>query len=148
MRTVYAKYILMDGDLKLAFVQKVLQDYMQRVVNTMRKEIIRRNVRVTDDLLKSLSYKVYQQQADGNAALSFAEWGRMVDMGVGRGNPLSGLAGVRSTIKGKKGRKPKKIYSPIAYGQLNGLMGDLLYGFTEETKTLIKNELNANTQPG
>ena len=38
-------------------------------------------------------------------------------------------------------RKPKKIYSKIAYGKLNFLQGQLLYGYTEETIATLKNEM-------
>lgn len=135
----------MYGDLKLAFVQRCLDDYMRRVVEAMRREIVKRNVIDTGELLKSLSYAVYQKAVgDGSAGLSFAEWGRMIDMGVGRGHPLGGLKATREALgEDSKGRKPRKFYSPIAYGKLNGLMGDLLYGYTEETKAIIKKELDA-----
>lgn len=139
----------MYGDLKIAFVHKVLADYMQEVIVAMRRQIIRRDVRVTDELLNSLAYKVYQQAAQGNANLNFAEWGRMIDMGVGRAHPLSGLTATAEAIAEKSdkhtGRKPKKIYSPIAYGKLNGLIGDLLYGFTEETMAVLKQNIDNGT---
>lgn len=137
----------MQGDLKLAFVRKALEDYSRRVVEAMRRELVRRNIQVTGDLLKSLSYKVYQQSADGNTNIDFAEWGRMVDMGVGRGHPLGGLKATKEVLQAKAGkggmiRTPKKFYSPIAYGNLNGLIGDIAYGFTEETIAQLKQELN------
>jgi len=137
----------MYGDLKLTFIQMALRQYMQDVIAAMKREIIRRNVRVTDELLTSLSYNVYQQDAGGAGGLSFAEWGRYIDMGVGRGHPIGGIAATADALKAKKEpqvRKPVKIYSPIAYGQLNGLIGELMYGFTEETKALIKKELDAS----
>lgn len=141
----------MSYELKQAFVQRALAEYMQDVIRAMKREIIRRDVRVTDELLNSLSYNVYRQQHGAEGALSFAEWGRFIDMGVGRGHPLGGGVGATmdALTKTKVGgsRKPNKIYSPIAYGKLNGLIGDLMYGYTEETIALIKKELDATAQP-
>ena len=138
----------MYGDLKLAFVHRCLTDYMQSVIKAMKRSIIKKDARVTDELLNSFAYAVYQQNAHGNADLKFAEWGRMVDMGVGRGHPLGGIKATSSLIAEKGVRKPKKIYSPIAYGHLNGLIGDLMYAFTEETKAILKQQLeDGNYQP-
>lgn len=138
----------MYGDLKLAFINKALTDYMQSVIKRMKSVIIKKDVRFTDELLKSFHFNVFQSNADGNANLNFAEWGRMIDMGVGRGHPLGGIKATSELIDKAKQRKPVKIYSPIAYGQLNGLIGDLMYGFTEETKSILKKELeNGNRQP-
>ena len=130
------------------FIRKALQEYMTDVIAAMRREIQRRGLKDTGDLLESLSYNVYQRDAQGNGTLSFAEWGRMLDMGVGRGHPLGGLKNLEDALSQKRGkdrvRKPQQIYSPIAYGKLNGLIGELSYGFTEETKQAIIAELDAS----
>ena len=131
-------------DIKLLFIASALKDYMQRNKRGMEREIIRRNTRNTDELLNSIQFRTFQENAEGNATLSFALHGRFVDMGVGKGNPLGG--GPNSTVEAlskAKGRKPQKIYSPIVYGNLNGLINDLLYGFTEESINTIKKNLNA-----
>ncbi len=138
------------NDLKLTFVRQSLENYMSEVVEAMRREIIRRGIRVTDELLLSLAYNVSQTEAHGTAALSFAEWGRFIDMGVGRGHPLGGISATRDALNSKRDkggiRKPKKFYSKIAYGKLNGLMADLMYGFTDEVKDQITQQLaNAGT---
>ena len=132
-------------EIKLLFIASALKDYMQRNKRGMEREIIRRNVRNTDELLKSIQFRTFQESAEGNATLSFALQGRFVDMGVGKGHPLGG--GPNSTIAAlsrAKGRKPQKVYSPIVYGNLNGLINDQLYGFTEETVKNIKQNLHAS----
>lgn len=134
-------------DIKLLFVAEALNEYMKNVTDAMRESIRFYKARDTDALLRSLSYKVYQQNAQGNANLNFAEWGRFLDMGARRGHPLGG-AKATSKILNKNGKKvipnkPRKLYSPIAYGQLNGLIGQLAYGFTEETINRLKQNLQA-----
>lgn len=131
-------------EVKLVFIAESLQQYFQDVTEAMRGEIIRTKSVETQTLLRSLSYRVYQQHAQGNGNLSFAEWGRFLDMGVRRGHPLGGIKATTQALEGKQKKapvKPRKIYSPVVYGHLNGLIGRLAYGFTEETINRIKNQM-------
>lgn len=141
----------MNGDLKQTFIQKTLAAYMQDVVATMREAAARAKVGVTDEAIKSLSYQALQQGSGGTANLSFKEYLRFVDMGTGRGHPLGGLTTMKVALQSKKqeglkqvrdkGRKPKKIYSKVAYGKLTWLQNQLLHGYTEETISILKNEM-------
>jgi hypothetical protein len=139
------------ADLKQTFILKALADYNQSVIDTMRAVMRKRKVGITDEGYQSLAYKVF---AAGNGAysnLSFKEYLRFVDMGVGRGHPLGGLKGVSIALQASKqtglslvkdnGRKPKPIYSKVAYGKISYLQGKLLYGYTEETIAMLKQEL-------
>ena len=140
----------MYGDLKMTFIQKCLTQYMEEVIDTMRVVMKRRGVEVTGDAYNSLAHKERQAGAGASADLIFKEYLRMVDMGVGRGYKLGGLKAMRVALAAqrkegnvlvKKSRKPKKIYSPIAYGKLTWLQNRLLYGYTEETIAMLKKEL-------
>lgn len=137
-------------DVKLKFIAESLNEYFVAVEEEMSKRINDSNAKESGQLLRSLSHKVYQQQAQGNGNLNFAEWGRFLDMGVGRGHPLGGVGASSKKLRGKKNKKKtkqvgkrfaNKIYSPVVYRQLNGLIGRLAYGFTEETINRIKNNI-------
>lgn len=142
----------MYGDLKLTFIQNCLNEYMERVTAAMRLAAQRKRVGVTQEGINSLAYQTLQSGAGAFAQLSFKEYLRMVDMGVGRGHPLGGLTTMKKTLEtmSKNGfeqvkdreRKPKKIYSPVVYGNLNYLIGKLSYGFTEETIAMLKQNMN------
>ncbi|HRH60715.1 MAG TPA: hypothetical protein PL045_09110, partial [Chitinophagaceae bacterium] len=91
-----------------------------------------------------------------SGTLSFKEYGRFLDMGTGRGNPLGGLKSTRIALQAqnkeglaqiKKQRKRKIIYSRLAYGKLNWLIGKLLYGYTDETIAMIKQQLQQSASP-
>lgn len=139
------------ADLKQTFIQKCLTEYMQETIATIKIAATRAGVGVTGDAVKSLSYQIMQLQAGGTASLSFNEYLRMIDMGVGRAHPLGGLTTMKKTLQQSraegysqvkdKTRKPKKIYSRIAYGKLSSLQGKLLHGYTSETIAMIKNEM-------
>lgn len=147
----------MNGDLKLTFIQKSMTEYMA---------IVKRNMIVAADKLKAVksgagkaSINSVTQTAGQSVTgkLTFKEYLRFVDMGVGRGHPLGGLMSVRVELASRKGGgnklvadrtfKPKKIYATVAYSQLTPLYNRLIYGFTEETIEMLKNEIqseNAN----
>jgi hypothetical protein len=134
----------MDTRIKMTFIHRAVEKYASDVVQAMQRSITKNNAIKTGALRDSLSASVN----DNVGKLMFKEYGRFIDMGVGRGKNLSQVKQKQDKLtKGtRKLRKRKKIYSPIAYGKLNGLMGDIMYGLTEETIAAIKNELQ-NTAP-
>lgn len=138
---------MMNGDLKQTFVRNALQQYFNDVEEAMRKQIQRKRAIDTKSLLNSLRHVLYEETQGASGALSFEEYGRFLDMGVTRGHPLGGIK--ETSIKLRNGRKqkkikPRKIYSPVIWGKLNGLINDLAYGYTEETIATLKKQLNEN----
>lgn len=108
--------------------------------------------------IDSVSYKILQNGGGALGQLSFNDYLRFVDMGVGRGHPLGGLKATTVALQASKKeglalvkdniRKPKKIYAKPAYSQLGHLYGKLLYGYTQETIDALKAELEAgNNEP-
>lgn len=149
----------MNGDLKQTFILKCLQQYFEETIEAIRIAAKRAKVGVTDDAVKSLSYEALQSGNEGGTGqLKFNEYLRFVDMGVGRSHPLGGMTTMKVTLQAQqktgavqiknKTRKPKKIYSKIAYGKLNYLTNRLLYGYTEETIALLKQELEKTNTNG
>lgn len=136
----------MQGDLKQTFILRAVQNYLDILMVALPAALKRKKIGVTDDLLNSIRTQASKSGSGAIGKLIFDESGRMIDMGVGRGNPLGGLKAVRETLLSTRqtgtylkaqGRKPKKWYSPVAYGKLGILENELMYGFTEE----VKNEL-------
>lgn len=139
----------MTGDLQYKFIRTRLQDYLRDVATTMKMQMDRDNVQGTR-LRGSITSKITGNEAIQVGELIFDESGRFLDMGVGKGHPLGGLKQTKAAIgkKGKKtGRKRKVIYSAIAYGKLNYLENQLLYGFTDEAVAALKN-IDDGTGPG
>lgn len=135
----------MDQRIKMTFVHRAVEKYAQDVVVAMERSIRKNNAIKTGALRDSLNAAAN----DNVGKLIFKEYGRFIDMGVGRGKGLGAVKAANDKLSGKqrKLRKRKKIYSPIAYGKLNGLIGDLMYGLTEETIATIKNELQPTSTP-
>ena len=140
----------MYGDLKLTFIQNTVNEYMQDVARVMKITADRLHVNVTGEGIASIAYNSLVQGAGVEASLSFKEYLRFVDMGVGRGHPLGGLKAVKVELLTRKGGnklvkdntfKPRKIYAKVAYGKLTPMYNRLLYGFTEETVAMLKLQL-------
>ena len=139
------------ADLKLTFQQRCLEQYMQMVKDAMKASARKNKVGITNEGVESIAYTAIQQGTSSLGKLSFKEYLRMVDMGAGRGHPLGGLTTMKITLSSshKEGfglkkdntRKPKKIYSKVAYGKLTWLNNKLLYGYTEATIASLKKEL-------
>lgn len=144
----------MYGDLKLTFIQQCLQQFVAESRETMQAAMRRRKVGKTGESYDSIQGGVKQQGAGAEAELKFKEALRFVDMGVGRAHPLGGLKLMSVALKASKTkgaaqvkdevRKPKKVYSKPAYSRLGYLYGKLLYGYTEETIAILKQQLQQN----
>lgn len=136
----------MYGDLKLSFIEVRLREYLEDVRKDMIIQMGRDDVGITEELEKSITGKV-SGESFKTAELIFKEYGRFVDMGVGSGHPLGGVKQTRKVLGRKKqpGRKRKNIYSRIAYGKLNYLENQLLYGFTEEARQQLLNQFPNGT---
>jgi len=136
-------------DIKLTFIQNSLREFMQRAEAAMISAGHKGKIDIN-----SISYKVLQNGGGALGQLSFNDYLRFVDMGVGRGHPLGGLKATTAALQASKKvgliqvkdnvRKSKKIYSKPVYGELGFLYGKLLYGFTEETIAVLKAELENN----
>jgi hypothetical protein len=140
-------------ELKLTFVRQAVERYGADVIAVMERSI-RKNRKVdTEGLLGSLDHSAQGTTSGAVGRILFNRYGRYVDMGVGRGHRLGGgIEKLQAAILASQGRdrfarpvrKPVKIYSPIAYGKLNGLIEDIAYGFTKETITRLRAELEAS----
>lgn len=129
-------------DIKLAFVKQALDEYNKRVVAEMGKSIEKLDAKITGELKQSLNGRTVDanSSSDGQANLYFNEYGRMVDMGAGRSVKRTGKLSAREKRQANKLRKPKKFYSPVAYGLLNPLISQLQYGLTDEVIASIKKQ--------
>lgn len=128
------------NDIKLAFIRRSCERYGKETVEAMVQAAKRMKVKDRGDLLASIGFKVASRDnAQGGVEIIMADHGPFQDMGVGRGASLAVTNGKRRSRLTR--RRPKKFYSPVAYGHLNSLIGMLQFGLVEEVVEEIKNEL-------
>jgi hypothetical protein len=129
------------------FIYEQLADWGAELEDKLRAQLQSMNIGVTGELLRSLSYQVIQTPGDDSARIeiSFAEWGRMVDMGAGRGHKIGGVEGARNAILNKSrklnGRPAKKFYSKTAYGMLGRLAYRIENNYTEAVIASVVGQL-------
>lgn len=118
---------------KIDFIQHELTMWGKAVFERLEKQLQKLNINVTQELLHSLSYKVIAATAAHNGifSLTFKEYGRMVDMGVGRGRKIESIKSNGQLLK-NKGRKAKKWYSKTTYGMINGLIDRITWNYQEQ----------------
>lgn len=117
------------------FIAEESANHAQWLVQELRKELKRRKISISDDLFNS----IISNSLPAGVDLSFLTYGRMRDMGAGRGY-TKGKAKYRiEEVKAKtirKGRKKSPFYSKIAYGGLSRYIRRLqtcYTGFITET---------------
>lgn len=122
------------------FVARELEAWGEDLQREMRKALRGLRVGVSDDLYRSLNTQVFKAGSgnDGKLYVSFLGYGRMVDIGTGRGGRSKTLESRAGNRQAWTGRRPKKFYSKTAYGMLNGLIERLLSGYQTHTAETIK----------
>ncbi len=112
------------------------QAWAQMMVTIWEDKIIKYNVHETGALLDSFSAEV-QIQAGGDVGKivhSYLYYGRMVDMGVGRGVKMDEVKG--------SGRKAKPWYNKSYYHSIKVLTEKMALMYGEEFQLIIMEALN------
>lgn len=111
------------ADEMAAFVTATLQEFgTEHLLQQARQRIKGRNITVDEELLQSLAVTV----ATNELQLWFKDYGRMHDMGAGRGYRKGKYLGSEERGQLLKGRKPSKWYSRLAWGSVYGTLVDKL----------------------
>lgn len=137
----------MDGkfnDEELLFVKEVLYQHGDFLQDLLQEDIERKSLRVTDDLLESISYKVTNYGINPVLQFSFFSYGRAIEI---RWHKRSSNTKLWVTDSNKEvwgvNRKPKKrkntlFYARNLYGSQNRLIAMLSNEFTDEERQRIK----------
>ena len=141
----------MSDSLKTTFVLREVQRYVAECEAAMKLAMARLKIGQSGELQNSMRSQARSSGKGAVGELMFKEYGRFVDMGVGRGQPLGSLSQTKVELQASRKEglafmkatayKPKKFYSPIVYGKLNYLQNRLLYGYTQETIDALKKEM-------
>lgn len=101
-----------------AFITAELEEFRTYLVQQAKAAIVRRDIKVDEDLLQSVSADVLTTEL----LLKFMDHGRMHDMGAGNAYRKGVYVGNRTRTHLLKGRKPSKWYSRLAYGSVYGTL--------------------------
>lgn len=107
-------------DPKEEFLRQELEEFGAYLVRQARATLVRRRIRVDDELLNSVAAQVVGSELQ----LLFAAQGRFTDMGAGNAYHKGKYTGTRKDVNRLKGRKPAKWYSRLAYGAVYGTLAN------------------------
>lgn len=121
-----------------AFIAQVIQDWSERLTDLVLAALKKKKLGITEALEKSVRTQARQNVGE----LIFRSYGRMVDMGAGRGynKGVEKISENRRRLT-RKGRTPQKFYSKTAYGTLSGLMRDLVNTYSDKIVYDAKKQL-------
>lgn len=120
---------------------KLVQDWASKTDSSLKLNFPKKRIGESGGLLSSIRSQTGQMGDNIQYVLSFRNYGRYVDMGVGNGVSLEG----RATNAGiAKKRKRKQWYSRTWHGRLHLLTGMVAVEMSEtvlkEIKKQIENE--------
>jgi len=157
----------MEKEIELKFIETTLEQYGARLQSALVRAISEKGLVSKDGtahLKDSINYDVKRTGPFGyQLQLYFPDRGRLIEIRYHTGPPKtsdaifkgsqSGISRMRraTTAKkspgigsriGRKSYKDARWYSKTAYGSLNSLIGQLMYGLTDAVQETLKEQLN------
>jgi hypothetical protein len=158
----------MEKEIEMKFIEQTLQSWGARLQSALIKEISSKDLiskTGSKHLKDSISYQVTRTGINGyHLELYFPDYGRYIEIRyntgrssnsekafgkknsaiLGKGSSVASKAMKRNTIGSRFGRKNKdtRWYSKTAYGSVNSLIGQLMYGLNDSVLETLKEQLN------
>ena len=158
----------MEKEIELKFIEQTLQQYGARLKSALIKEISDKNLiskNGTAHLKNNIRYDVSRTGMSGyQLNLYFPDHGRYIEIRYHKGRPSdselafkpkkgSGSKSASATLtkiaqsrkngtRFSRKNKDTRWYSKTAYGSLNSLIGQLMYGLTDAVQETLKEQLN------
>ncbi len=137
------------SEVEKLFVMEVLDTHGEYIMDLLSGSIEDLNLRITDELLNSLNYKVEQRGSDYVLSVIFLSYGRAIEIALFKSKRLR-----RETKAGKNEakrlrraqHKDTRFYAKNVYGSINRLLGRMSseYGDAEiaRLKGILENRMN------
>lgn len=133
-----------DKDIEFLFQEEVLDQHGEYLLDLFVESIEQKKIRVSDELLESLNYKVTRSGNDRILNVSFLTYGRFIEirrhkMSKSRNKDVN----TNSLIWGHKQNSMKKKakdvdwYSKNAFGSLNRVISILMYELGDQERARL-----------
>lgn len=131
-----------DTELHWRFLRAKLIGHGMFLNEKLQEAILTQQLVASRMLQNSLRFRVNMEEstASGQLVIEFKLYGRFQEIGAGRKATnhtdfLDEFIGSRTT------RRKRPWYNKTVYGTLNDLIYDLVNGFTDETKAMLKSQI-------
>ena len=134
-----------QSDIELLFIEEVLDQHGQYIIDLLHNDIAAKRLRLEDKLLDSLQYRTRKSGNNPMLELSFFGYGRALEIRWHKRsqNTKKWLkTNTNQTIWKTKSNSRKwknaRWYSKNVYGSLNRLISRLSYEYTQAEQTRLK----------
>ncbi len=128
-------------EVEALFVQEVLDQHGEYIIDLMQADIESKKLRITDELLESLDYKVRKRGNDFVLEISFLSYGRAIEIQMNKSRRLRNR-GEREKNRAANIRRAKKkdtrSYAANVYGSINRLLGRMMSEYTDQEIARLK----------
>ena len=132
------------------FVREVLDTHGEYIVDLLQDSIEEKKLRITDELLESLDYKVVKREGDYVLQISFLSYGRAVEIQYFKSKRVrrENSEKQKSTDFRLAKKKDTRFYAKNVYGSINRLLGRMSseYGDQEiaRLKGILQNKITSS----
>ena len=115
-------------------------------ISDLQKSIRIKNIGRSHNLINSLKYNVHPE-SNGNAKIifEFIYYGRLLDMGVGRGRKIEDIKSNRAVYNAiSQKNKNHKWLSKVAYTNIAALKNIMQEKYGEDVQNLIREGISTN----
>lgn len=122
------------------FVREVLDTHGEYLIDLLQNSIEEKGLRITDELLESLNYKVEKRGNDYVLIVSFLSYGRAIEIGFFKSKRLRREQKSKNQTDNIRRRKKKdtRFYAKNVYGSINRLLGRMSSEYTEQGIARLK----------
>jgi len=141
-------------DIEFLFQEEVLDQHGEYLMDLFVQTIEEKNIRVTDELMESLNYRIFKEGQNRGLRVNFYTYGRFIEIRKHKKkNASQWKTNTNALLFGVKENRPKKgkdtdWYSANAYGSLNRLISILMNELSSQEvarlKGILQNRINSN----
>ena len=141
----------MDGkydEVELLFIERILEQHGEMVCDLLREQIQAKDLRITDELLDSINFKVSKYGINPVLLIEFFAYGRFIEINWFKRRSQNSqtiavntnrvIWGIHENRKRTKKKKDTRWYAKTAYGTINHLLSVLSSNFSEAEKEKLK----------
>ena len=138
------------NDIEDLFVREILDTHGEYIVDLLQEAIEEKKLRLTDELLESLDYKVVKREGDYVLQISFLSYGRAVEIQYFKSKRVrrENSENNKSTDFRRAKKKDTRFYAKNVYGSINRLLGRMSSEYSDQEiarlKGILENRINTS----
>lgn len=139
------------NDIEDLFVREILDTHGEYIVDLLQESIEEKKLRLTDELLESLNYKVRKSSNGYSLEVSFLTYGRFIEINFFKSRAIRNhylretgdiqrlrVFGNSSENFRRQKKKDTRFYAKNVYGSINRLLGRMSSEYSDQEIARLK----------